>query len=160
VTGEEIYSEIVNGIITVLRDNVEDPDTDRSGAGRNFIYDRWPNETATMPRISLTALPHGDTECMDISTLDELVNTQVQIDIWVNDKSTFTISGETYNKSKLLDYLAGKVTHALRSHAADLAGFNIHGMKRTRPFGDMASGIDNVIRSIGEYEVIYYQSYD
>lgn len=154
-----IYSDIVDGIVTVLRDNITDPDTARSGAGRHFIFDRFPNNTATFPRISVTVLPHGETEELDVETDDELIRAQVQIDIWTDAKTSHTISSAVYNRSKMLDYLAGQVSKVMKSNRSSLRAYNIMNVKRTRPFGAMGSGEENILRSLGEYAVIYHQSY-
>jgi len=160
MTNENLYSDVVTGIVTVLRANISDPDTVRSGANKKFIYDRFPHAATGMPRISVTVLPHGDTNNLDIISNDELIRLQVQIDIWTDLKSTYTIgAGGSYNKSKLLDYLAGHVSKVMKTQGAALKTYNIHNVIRTRPFGAMDAGADNLMRSLGEYEITYHQTY-
>lgn len=159
MTDANIYSDVITGIVALLRANITDPDTARSGAGRNFIYDRFPHKTASMPRISVTVLPHGDTEELDLGEDDELITLQVQIDVWVDRKSTFTIASATYNGGKLQDYLSGQVSKVMKKNKATLTANNIHIVSRSRPFGDMDSGFENLIRSLGEYEIGYHQTY-
>lgn len=156
MTATELYTNRVEAIVQLLRDNVSDPNTSRASEGRNFIYDRFPYLTAEMPRISVTFLPHGDEEILDFDGTRLYVQ-PIQVDIWNHVKATFKINGEDYNKTKLLDYLADKVSSVLNDRQA-LAGYGIYDIRQTRMFGDMDSGEEDIIRSLGEYELYYLET--
>lgn len=160
MTDENLYKDILNGIITTLRANVTDPDTTRSAAGKQFIYPDLPFLTASMPRISATLIPAGDIENIDLGANTQRITQVLQIDIWCAIKGNFTISSVKYGNTKLRDYLAGQVVKVLQTNRHTLlTSYNIIDIEQRRPFGAMAAGDEQLTRSMAEYEIIYHQTY-
>lgn len=160
MTNENIYSDIITGIITTLRANITDPDTARSGAGKQFIYPDLPFLSASMPRISITLIPAGESENIDLGSNTQQIIQILQIDIWCAVKGNFTISSVKYGNTKLRDYLAGQVVKVLQTNRHSLlTTYNIIDIIQHRPFGAMAAGDKQLTRSMAEYEIIYHQTY-
>ena len=160
MTNENIYSDIIAGIIATLRTNITDPDTARSGAGKQFIYPDLPFLSASMPRISTTLIPAGESENIDIGSNTQQIIQILQIDIWCAVKGNFTISSVKYGNTKLRDYLAGQVVKVLQTNRHNLlTTYNIIDIIQRRPFGAIAAGDKQLTRSMAEYEIIYHQTY-
>jgi len=160
MTNENIYSDIIAGIIATLRTNITDPDTARSGAGKQFIYPDLPFLSASMPRISATLIPAGDIENIDMGANTQRITQVLQIDIWCAIKGNFTISSVKYGNTKLRDYLAGQVVKALQTNRHSLlTTYNIIDLAQRRPFGAMDAGDEQLTRAMSEYEITYHQTY-
>ena len=106
-----------------LRSNTTDPNTTRSGAGTNWIYDDFPREDLTSssyPRISIietneSSKPLGFRSDNLWTILD------FQIDILVKDDTYFTIDSVYYADLSLCRKIARDVEEAFRSNWTDLA---------------------------------------
>lgn len=159
MTDENIHLDVVNGIISVLRTNITDPDTIRSAAGKHFIYPDLPRVDASMPRISVTQIPAGSMESLDIETNISLHTLVLQTDIWCDIHGKFTISAINYSNTKLRDYLAGQITKVMFKKRKVLTSYNIYDVRQRFPFGSLDSGKDDLIRASADFEVDYLNLY-
>lgn len=159
MTDYNIHLDVVNGIVSTLRANITDPDTARSVAGKHFIYPDLPRVDASMPRISVTQVPAGSVEALDINSDISLHVLMLQMDVWCNIHDKFTIGGVNYSNTRLRDYLAGQITKVLFQKRKLLTSYNIYDVMQRFPFGSLDSGEENLVRGMSEYDVTYINLY-
>ncbi len=108
---------VLEALVLVLRNNIPDPDTTRTG---NYIYPGWPRQDATLPRAGILGI--GVTE--DERTLENtsVFTLRYQIEVWVDMRKTFTIDTVDYSGAKLRDYLADSVISTLRANRTFAGG--------------------------------------
>ncbi|MBE8539414.1 hypothetical protein [Geoglobus acetivorans] len=113
-----MFRELVNEIITLLRNNIPDPNTARANAGKNWIYPDFPHEKATMPRISVVYIGHSEPDFYGVNGGTALLYPlRYEISVWVRRGETFTVGNEELGGGALLDYLADQVINVIESNA-------------------------------------------
>ena len=113
-----MFREFVNEIITLLRNNITDPNTARANAGKNWIYPDFPHEKATMPRISIVYVGHSEAEFYGVNGGMALVYPlRYEISVWVRRGEAYTVNNEELGGGALLDYLADQVINVIESNA-------------------------------------------
>ena len=150
----DIYLDAIDGIITTLRDNITDPDSARSGAGKQFIYPDLPRVDATMPRVSVTSLAVGNIDhylCDSSMTYNELI---FQVDVWCDIHSSFTINEVKYSNTKLRDYLTGQIVQVLYQKRDTLEEYGIQDVQQVMPFGSLDAGEEYLTRGSSDYRII------
>ena len=105
-----------------IRANTTDPNTVRSGAGTNWIYDDFPREdlaSSSYPRVSIietneSSIPLGFRSNNLWTTMD------FQIDILVKDDTYYTIDSTFYADINLCRKIARDIEEAFRENWIDL----------------------------------------
>jgi len=151
---ENIYLDIVNGIVTTLRNNISDP----ANRGSPFIYPDFPRVDATMPRISITAVG-GDISGAGLNHEFGIFNLRLQIDVWCSIHGSYTISNIKYGNTKLRDYLAGMVTKVLWKNRSNLGTYNILDVAPIIPFRSLDSGEEDLVRGSGDFVITYWNNF-
>ena len=116
-----MYRELTQSIISLLRSNLTDPNSDRAAAGKNWIYPDFPREDATMPRVSVVLRGQGEAEYYGVNGGTVLVYpVRYEISVWVRFKETYTIGSEKYGEGKLIDYLCDQIINVIENNAFSL----------------------------------------
>jgi len=112
-----MFSELVNEIITLLKNNIVDPNTARAAAGKNWIFPDFPYEKSSMPRISVVYLGHTEPEYYGVNGGMILIYPlRYEISIWTRMGEAYTIDSVKYSGSGLLDVLADKIVNVMENN--------------------------------------------
>ena len=143
----DILTTLVHDVVSTLRNNISDPNTARTG---NFIYPDMFHRRATMPRITVIVrnieMADGN---RDIDGY-KYYTIYLDVDVWVGTNIVFTIDGEKYEPTKLLDYLVDKVIDVIDE--ASFPSFSVIDVKRIGVV-ELDSGIRNIIRKNISYMI-------
>jgi|Deesub1362A_J573_1020465.scaffolds.fasta_scaffold00193_69 hypothetical protein len=117
-----MFRELVNELITLLKTNIPDPNTERANAGEMWIYPDFPETPAKMPRISIVFVGSSEAEFYAINGGMTLVYPlRYEISAWIRMKQKHVINSEEFAGGKLLDYLADQIINTIESNAFSIS---------------------------------------
>ena len=105
-----------------LRSNMTDPDTTRSGAGINWIYDDFPRldlSSSSFPRVSVIET-NESSKPLGFRSDSFWTICNFQIDSWIKEDSNYTIDTAYYAGLALCRKIARNVEEAIRNNWTDL----------------------------------------
>ncbi len=122
--------DVTEKIVTLLRNNITDPNTSRSEKGKNWIFSDYPRLDASSPRIGVD-FTSGSARPYAVNSDDMIQEPRITIVTQVNVSSKFDIDddGELEAPDEVADYLTQQVIDVLTN--------NISGLKSAGAYGPM-----------------------
>ncbi len=92
--------------------------------GSNWIFDDYPREDAAYPRIALTNVGGAGETSGGVGDKIVILEPSFRVGIYVRTGKNYTISGENYTGSKLLDFMVTDLQNQIRNirHNNDIGG--------------------------------------
>lgn len=107
--------DVIVKLRDVIDDNVDDPITQRSRDGKNWVYADFPKLSATMPRIGVAPVDI-EYSSLAVGTAKRVKNATIQVSVFVNEEDNmFDVDGDGQPEpeEQVLAYLQEQVEKAV-----------------------------------------------
>jgi len=149
--------DVVIKLRDVIDDNVQDPITQRRRDGKNWVYEDFPREDSTLPRIGLAPVDVQYTS-LALGTAKRVKNATIQVSVLVNEEGNkFDVDedGSVENEESVRSYLSEKVEEAIIDNQSSIRDeLNVRYVLPINSTTIRPSG-KNIIKANLDFEVEY-----